>query len=864
MPDTTSTPPKLGTWDPSPTITGDYRYNSMQTNINKVPATLWGTQGGQYVYTSAAGLHPNSQDAQVYFMVDPNTGAVTKSGNFSAGGRGINDVFGNDPGSAGYYFAGQPSYGAQQYSTGQVAGNAQDQSNATGGPVVYPPAPVATQPTNMAYTPEQEAAARALLAKGDALGQAASQQTGVAYAPAYTSAPYTTPSGQPTYNNPANPVTYTPSTSSAPTAPGVTTGPSTVTRTDPTTGAPTTPIEALPTQGAPQTGQQAAAMANSGQLAMPANGSVVDMLNMAGQDSSFAARKVLAQQYGIQGYTGTAAQNTQLGNQYVAAFNAAKGTTAPDSSAAARAATTAAIDSGITAPGAGDPLGAFYSAYGDMDPISASLVKMIADADSAVAERQSYVNLAAEEMAKYGDTTLLKEDYAETIADYRMTDENVANELSGGGGLVLGSQVRAIAAIRSKALLVKAEMLSNIINAREEAVDRIVQLTQMDRQESDAQLDRKIGLTQMLAQHQMQMEDRARENMVNLKEDIGYDGLAAMVGNNPQERARVEKLLGLKSGALLDQKFLDLAADQKEWGTPYMLGGDYVQENLNTGEIRTAVNVAAGAGGGGGGGYGNGMSPTGQDYSALIDLVGNSGSSVYQQKAMKEGMAAAIANGDWETAYQYVVQGTANNLTGENQTRFENAVKEQFALADMQNALQAYSDAGGDMNLLKGTADNVAKNIGIAINDPRYTEVATQLDRAFQNYRQSMTGAAFGAAESRQYASVIPGKSRSLDLNLSIINGALNYLNTQVDGSISTYFGPSGVSLKNQATGGGGGMSNDDAYEAYLRATGQPTSSSSSGGSSGGSTSYTSAPSYTASKTTLSGPSLLGNSLLNR
>lgn len=38
----------------------------------------------------------------------------------------------------------------------------------------------------MAITPEQEAAARALLAKGDKLGQAASQQTGVAYNPQYT------------------------------------------------------------------------------------------------------------------------------------------------------------------------------------------------------------------------------------------------------------------------------------------------------------------------------------------------------------------------------------------------------------------------------------------------------------------------------------------------------------------------------------------------------------------------------------------------------------------------------------------------------------------------------------------------------
>ena len=42
------------------------------------------------------------------------------------------------------------------------------------------------------------------------------------------------------------------------------------------------------------------------------NGSIVDYLNSQGQASDFNTRTQLAQQYGIQGYTGTAQQNTQL------------------------------------------------------------------------------------------------------------------------------------------------------------------------------------------------------------------------------------------------------------------------------------------------------------------------------------------------------------------------------------------------------------------------------------------------------------------------------------------------------------------------------------------------------------------------
>src|SRR5699024_7524666 len=46
----------------------------------------------------------------------------------------------------------------------------------------------------------------------------------------------------------------------------------------------------------------------------PSSGSIVDYLNSQGKDSSFSARKKLANQYGIKNYTGTAKQNTDLLN----------------------------------------------------------------------------------------------------------------------------------------------------------------------------------------------------------------------------------------------------------------------------------------------------------------------------------------------------------------------------------------------------------------------------------------------------------------------------------------------------------------------------------------------------------------------
>ena len=55
-----------------------------------------------------------------------------------------------------------------------------------------------------------------------------------------------------------------------------------------------------------------------------------------------------------------------------------------------------------------------------------------------------------------------------------------------------------------------------------------------------------------------------------------------------------------------------------------------------------------------------------------------------------------------------------------------------------------------------------------------------------------MTGAAFTPEESREYAAVNPSTNKRIDLNLAIIDGALNQLENRVNGTIETMVGGSG------------------------------------------------------------------------
>lgn len=201
-------------------------------------------------------------------------------------------------------------------------------------------------------------------------------------------------------------------------------------------------------------------------------------------------------------------------------------------------------------------------------------------------------------------------------------------------------------------------------------------------------------------------------------------------------------------------------------------------------------------------------------FAQTIDAAAALSGSVYAQKAAKENLQSAIAAGDYRSAYVHVTQAVANGLQGANRTKFEDATIDQSLMKELRDRIQSYADAHGDMNIFKGTADDIGKRIGVLANDPKYAALATELDRSFQQYRQNMTGAAFGANESADYAKVVPTKGKSIDLNLATLNGALNYADDFVKSTIKSKIGDGGVYIKEYAEGaqpnaGGAGAGGD-------------------------------------------------------
>lgn len=172
-----------------------------------------------------------------------------------------------------------------------------------------------------------------------------------------------------------------------------------------------------------------------------------------------------------------------------------------------------------------------------------------------------------------------------------------------------------------------------------------------------------------------------------------------------------------------------------------------------------------------------------------------------------------IAAGDYASAYTTIANNVSQGLTGTNKTTYDDARTDIPVMEGMRNAIKEYTDAGGNVGFLKGTADNIAKKFGQLKTDPKFAALAVQLEREFQAYRQSMTGAAFGPGESADYAKVNPRANASLDLNLATIDGALSQLNNRVQGTINARV-PGAQYIKEYANGakaGGGGLAKPEA-----------------------------------------------------
>jgi len=153
------------------------------------------------------------------------------------------------------------------------------------------------------------------------------------------------------------------------------------------------------------------------------------------------------------------------------------------------------------------------------------------------------------------------------------------------------------------------------------------------------------------------------------------------------------------------------------------------------------------------------------------------------QGSYKKQLQALIQNGDYKSAILKIQNSVSKALTGDLKSQFDSKISVLPAIDDLAAKLQAYSDAGGDTGLLKGTTEKIYNKLG-EVKDPKFKALATDLRISLQRYRKDMSGAAFSVQEAADYESVNPSGNNKLDLNLAILQGMKENFQRQINSTI--------------------------------------------------------------------------------
>lgn len=190
-------------------------------------------------------------------------------------------------------------------------------------------------------------------------------------------------------------------------------------------------------------------------------------------------------------------------------------------------------------------------------------------------------------------------------------------------------------------------------------------------------------------------------------------------------------------------------------------------------------------------------------FQATIEIAAsNAGASAKAQDTAAERLARLAQEGDYKsllTETESLARKGMGATAGAEVASAQNMVK---SLTNLQSVLDEYEGLGGELGPLPATEKALSQKLGQLSGDPRYAELATRMTAAFQQYRQAMTGAAFGVKENEEYKKVIPTADKDFALNRAVINGMKEYLNQNVESAYDTQLGSGYKNIKDYVDNG--------------------------------------------------------------
>lgn len=182
------------------------------------------------------------------------------------------------------------------------------------------------------------------------------------------------------------------------------------------------------------------------------------------------------------------------------------------------------------------------------------------------------------------------------------------------------------------------------------------------------------------------------------------------------------------------------------------------------------------------------------DYNGIVNTILGSGKFTKDQS---NAIRTAIAQG--EDPVTVIKNNAKNLLSGTNQNALEDAEASLYQLKQLDANMTAYYNAGGNTGIFKGTYEETLNRLG-EVKDPKLVELASRIATNLQEYRNAISGTAYGIKEGQEIASVFPSIKNGKVLNDTLVKARTDGLQAKIDGYYRSTIGDTGLSLIKSAT----------------------------------------------------------------
>lgn len=577
-------------------------------------------------------------------------------------------------------------------------------------------------------------------------------------------------------------------------------------------------LQSPATSGQTATPAPVAPVAPAKAPAAPNSGSIVDYLNGQGQASDYTTRSGLAAKYGIQGYAGTAEQNTQLlnmmrsGQQPAAQTATTQTATTPTTTGTTTTATTPATTE--TKPSLTPDEKAVADGQKARDAIYAEIDKTGTDAyNKIIGIQNGSVPLSEGQQAQIDG---LKQQFQQMIEQQKSINvgakgyANVTGYQTGAAeydpvfqartiGTIISTGLQKVADLNTKMATAVAQMTEGFRNDNIEQVKTAYDLFSKVKEKRAEELTKVIETAQTHIKDAQTRQDKITESIQDIQKDAAQNGATPETIANIGKAGTVGAAIAAAGDSLQKAtgdagEYLFYRNNARSQGlTPLSYDSWYAKKQQASANAKYAEAYASAKGKAAGeAAAGIGSGGVSGPYAGVINTILASGKFTAQQtNAIKNG----IANGEDPMT---VIRNNARDILGATEGgKVFNFQLSKDAMGDLKTSLDQYYAKGGETNLLKGKYEDAIAKLG-NVKDPELRSIATQISAALQIYRNAVSGTAYSVQEGAQIASVFPGIDNTKGLNDAIIQGRMKAFDSVIDNAYRGVLGSSYDKLKAQ------------------------------------------------------------------